>query len=99
MVAGAAAGSVALAEAAIVVRVSVFQESQSGHWPAHLTLCAPHSEQTYADFAFAIRNSLFLKVLLERVRFQTAVAATISTDRTIDLRRSMIAPLPVRLIT
>jgi hypothetical protein len=42
-----------------VVRDKVFQDAQSGHWPAHLTLCAPHSVQTYADFAFAIRNTRF----------------------------------------
>ena len=64
MLAGAAADDAGWRAAAIVIRDRVFQDAQSGHCPAHFTLCAPHSEQTYADFAFAIRNALIYKVFL-----------------------------------
>jgi hypothetical protein len=44
---------------------SVFQAAQSGHCPAHFTLCAPHSVQTYAVFALAIVNYLFYMIFME----------------------------------
>jgi hypothetical protein len=40
--AGATVGAVRAA--AMRVSLNVFQAPQSGHCPAHLTLCAPHAE-------------------------------------------------------